>query len=964
MSNVLDSINKDNTRFTIFENDQVLTADQLNDLFNYLDVQSRLTRTKAIGVGIISGLEIGSLDNGHIVVSQGAAITTDGDLLNFETDQEFDQFDVFEDQNAKYGYFRLNADQPLALYELRDSRISGTIPGKDLTTFGEVTGGVISDFVGILYLETYTNDPDLCTGTDCDNKGAISEKNLKVLLIHKNNMRLLLQSMPATNTDYFSLEDIAIPRVVVSTAIDTYAELNASFTNALIIKDDIKAKLSKAYQVCKPIVEGEFANGDPTNEWNTLIDKHFSLSPSIYVQYIYDFARDIGYAYNEMRETLFAEDVLTDPDVDLFPKHVLMGLVRAASINTSVGPIASPVTAVDLTRLNITTGRAQLLSNTTSRAQLLSSTIRFNIGTLIRRFNPVRIDVEYRHHFFYSPVINSNANIAEQTRFCFMRIHAMITNFKIPVSSEVQSVAQGLKVTPGMYEDKPVGQRSIPFYYSYNRSLPLNLYWNFEANVRRKEDRILSYSAASYSNNQVTLNPLQYNILPYDFFRVEGHIGFTLSETEAALNKLILDNNLPINIQSVQVEKLADTIPLKPWFFPHLHLYEKSLRTTFVERLDKADLANDELKAVVSTIPVTEFKTARQSVIDNNKDVSDPAFNPVQFRASVANVITAAANVKAQTKQFAFSNSATPHDFISNTDILQKTDLLSNIYQQQLIKKKEGLMLGNFLRQNPGLEHTGGVVRGGTFVLVYTSADKKVVADFMLPYASVDKDVVPDPPIFKPIPMPNTPIIKFPLDTLFERIPNYKLDLTNTIASYAKLDDIDTRVNAKVNDKFVDVESKFDLKLAVTSTKLDSFNSQFNSFDERLKNNSTLFNNVFESGIKTRTLNTKDFVVGDVDLTAQVEDFQRRQVDLEGMAADDPGRAEKEKEFIRTTDALAKQIDKAGVTNDASNALIIKGLLADMNSGTTLVQNQELRGQASEVANTVNRVNLKLKTNR
>src|SRR5664279_3651962 len=102
MGNVLDLVSNDNTTFTIFENDQVLTADQLNDLFNYLDVQTRITRSKAIGVGIITGLEIGVLANKQIVVSKGAAITTDGDMLYYNSDQQFDQYQVFEDINAKY----------------------------------------------------------------------------------------------------------------------------------------------------------------------------------------------------------------------------------------------------------------------------------------------------------------------------------------------------------------------------------------------------------------------------------------------------------------------------------------------------------------------------------------------------------------------------------------------------------------------------------------------------------------------------------------------------------------------------------------------------------------------------------------------------------------------------------------------------------------------------------------------
>src|SRR5690606_33272922 len=159
MGNVLDNIRKDNTRFTIFENDQVLTADQLNDLFNYLDVQSKLTRTKAIGVGIIYGLEVGVINNKHLVVSRGAAITTDGDLLHFDYDQEFDQYDVFADSNARYAYFLTDADQPIPMFELRDSRLVGSIPGNDLGNFEATTGTAFKDYAGVLYLEDYNNDP-------------------------------------------------------------------------------------------------------------------------------------------------------------------------------------------------------------------------------------------------------------------------------------------------------------------------------------------------------------------------------------------------------------------------------------------------------------------------------------------------------------------------------------------------------------------------------------------------------------------------------------------------------------------------------------------------------------------------------------------------------------------------------------------------------------------------------------
>src|SRR5690606_33544826 len=135
MGNVLDNISKDNTRFTIFENDQVLTADQLNDLFNYLDVQSRLTRSQAIGVGIICGLEIGMLENKNIVLSKGSAITTDGDLLFVPNDLEFDQIDLFEDINANYPYFQSGNSLNVPLYSLSRSEPGAPSSAQELSQF-------------------------------------------------------------------------------------------------------------------------------------------------------------------------------------------------------------------------------------------------------------------------------------------------------------------------------------------------------------------------------------------------------------------------------------------------------------------------------------------------------------------------------------------------------------------------------------------------------------------------------------------------------------------------------------------------------------------------------------------------------------------------------------------------------------------------------------------------------------
>src|SRR5215470_12802623 len=68
--------------FPVFEANQVLTSVHLNDVFNYLDQQERLTRSNLIGIGIACGLEI-RLDAGSSTVrlSKGCGVTSEGYLI-------------------------------------------------------------------------------------------------------------------------------------------------------------------------------------------------------------------------------------------------------------------------------------------------------------------------------------------------------------------------------------------------------------------------------------------------------------------------------------------------------------------------------------------------------------------------------------------------------------------------------------------------------------------------------------------------------------------------------------------------------------------------------------------------------------------------------------------------------------------------------------------------------------------
>src|SRR3954471_14984540 len=70
------------TQYPEFVPDQLLTNDNLNDLFGYLDQQGRLTRINLIGIGIVCGLEVKvAKDSNSITITKGCGVTSEGYLI-------------------------------------------------------------------------------------------------------------------------------------------------------------------------------------------------------------------------------------------------------------------------------------------------------------------------------------------------------------------------------------------------------------------------------------------------------------------------------------------------------------------------------------------------------------------------------------------------------------------------------------------------------------------------------------------------------------------------------------------------------------------------------------------------------------------------------------------------------------------------------------------------------------------
>ena len=353
------------TQYHTFEDNQVLTKDQLNEFIDYFEDQDRMSRIFLSGVGIVCGFEL-SLDSGKpsVTISQGAGVTTDGDLIKLRkniagsglksidlSSVEYTHYKPFEDSFANYKFFKklVNVDgkikeMPIEMLELLTADAEGAIPLaslsglnigavskfrntaladlKDTTlselkdpTFSRFTDRLLSgltDKVVLLYLEAYEKKADLCTSIDCDNQGVEQVARLRVLLVSKADADYIasldsIYSKHNVTDSYFNLPEVAVRRVVLNKSnTANYNELKRAYFTALTA-DPLITNLSNGISQ----IAGDFnsllkLNTTDDDLKNALIRLKSLVSFSAYnipfnVQYRYDCVKDIADTYNELK---------------------------------------------------------------------------------------------------------------------------------------------------------------------------------------------------------------------------------------------------------------------------------------------------------------------------------------------------------------------------------------------------------------------------------------------------------------------------------------------------------------------------------------------------------------------------------------------------------------------------------------------------------------------------------------
>ncbi|MHA7059792.1 hypothetical protein ACWGOQ_0021370 [Aquimarina sp. M1] len=506
------------TQYRSFVNDQVLTAEQLNTIIEYFEDQNRLTRICLSGVGIVCGLDVSYSENTSIIISDGCAVTTDGDLIKYVS-KTYTHVKLFEDKDANYSKFTNISN----IQELITTEESQSTEASALSTLDDITDKVV-----VLYLENYAKEETPCTSTDCDTQGQEQVAKLRMLLMSKTAIKTISNKTndpifdKHNNTKKFiDLPEVSVKRVilkneyVVGALGNTVISQNSNTADYFRLKNsyydvikkttvirDLKVGITRLFTDFKILLDTDSLIVKTASTIIKNIDLVFNFTINntpLDIQYRYDILKDIVSTYNEIKCLLFDLRVVCCPDKNSFPKHLLLG-------------------------------------------ELLSA----------EEFK------EYRHSFYPSPIIPHGAEKWEEIRNLIVRIHYMLIEYNI-----TQSALTNIKITPSKDYDASLSKRSIPYYYSTSKNLIEN--WDYTKTKKYEDDQNVGYRSTNLSSRDPIQNPLDYNIDASDFYRIEGHLGKDYRTAIKDLDTIKNEKGLAFDIKVLSIDETLESLDLSDY---------------------------------------------------------------------------------------------------------------------------------------------------------------------------------------------------------------------------------------------------------------------------------------------------------------------------------------------------------------------------------------------------------------
>ncbi len=747
--------------YPFFETNQVLTSCQLNQIFNYLDEQDRLTRANLIGIGIECGLEIRLETTGSdkiIRLSKGCGVGSAGYLLIGPVEVTLVSYRKYTlPVEVDYPQFKFDSGGNMVQYPLWE-----LFPvGEPNTILLGKENGFLDNKVVILFLELKKEVLRNCSASNCDDKGGEVSATLRRLLIGVDDLSKIIARANQLGTAYtatdiesallsrLNLPDLRLPRYNVPntspvSSNEVLAAFLAVFQNSKLAAATGKA-LSKAYSAFAPILQEAYPV-DPFAGFS----KKFGFLDSVptdtgqvrFLQYYLDLFDDLIQAYEEFRWKGAGLMCACCPPEDLFPRHLMLGLLYP---------------------------------------------------------DYVKYPGIYRHDFLSSPAIKGCEERKAELMQLFSRLAEMVSHFTnnpTPpdfINKEVARKFIPIRITPSKLADVPLSAKAIPYYYLQAGTPPLYQLWNVDKTRRKRANQNLSFRSDEYhpAAPVFVTSPLKYDLEPYNFLRIEGHLGKDVKSVMSTLLEFKASSRLPIEIIALRTGELDARMPVdlsrESCRFVDLEALFDALRDEFISSLGKTlasfyrrkvsreVLLTDNLKTSLIhsfnpdvTIEPSTFgamlelqyaslRKSKTALVTGAKratrfDIKDAFIGEsaiIQATASYAEVLLSICNylknrLLSDFSLIEFRDLFDQLEFL-NTQFRKQADTASNEwndlfnlleavryasqmeafrsigeeYARRLIEVKKKLFLSNFLQKNPGIQHKAGVPIGGTFIVVY-----------------------------------------------------------------------------------------------------------------------------------------------------------------------------------------------------------------------------------------------------
>ncbi len=501
-------------QYPIFEDNQVLTSGQLNDLFQYLDQQNKRTRTQLIGIGIVCGLDVKCLeDPAQINISAGVGVTSEGYLIKLKDCLTSFQKPYLLPGSIHYPPFEnpVSKEQDITLFELLTQEEADVI---DPLTVSELDKTFLQGKILLLFLECFDQDMKSCLGKSCDELGINRILTIRKLLITEEEFQIVLDrtnggktTVEAIGTDWVLMRQ---PRArfntenklhYISYATPYVKAIKAAFAQ---IKNALNESYIQYEAILNTVYNSNPFEGPEVQGLYEFIDSYLEGAttngiPFYGIQYLYDFIKDIHLAYQSFCDMACKCRVQCCPNEDVFPKHLTLGFAN--------------------------TGNGQ-----------------------------------YRNAFTASPTLAFCKSDTSGLIELHKRIVVILTHFNTKVLHHNTDVEIPIKITPSCEKKSTIPQRAIPHYYNIfnereEEQLEFKKMW-FGGNC----DAIngLSYAENSMQDQPIDpiVTPLEYDLDAYNFFRIEGLVGMPHALGYQALNALRDKRQLAFDITSVHLGDL------------------------------------------------------------------------------------------------------------------------------------------------------------------------------------------------------------------------------------------------------------------------------------------------------------------------------------------------------------------------------------------------------------------------